>query len=75
MDDLSTRLWDNADIQRFLHLGKSATNEVMASHDFPAPVVGNRRYRRYMSDDIVQWAINRAALNTADRRSPRVPVT
>ncbi|MHB1173481.1 MAG: hypothetical protein ACYCZY_13565 [Lacisediminihabitans sp.] len=69
MDAPSPALWDNADIQKFLRLGKSATNEVMAEPDFPAPAYGDRRYRRYFPEDIVQWARDRAARKNAERRT------
>ena len=68
MDATTAALWDNEDIQRFLQLGKSATNEAMADPDFPAPAYGNRRYRRYFADDIIEWARQRAARRAAERR-------
>lgn len=64
-------LWDPSDVAAFLGLGKSATNEVMAAADFPAPVLGNRRYRRYVPDHVVEWALNRARVRAAGRS--RVP--
>lgn len=62
------RLWSHRDIAAFLTLGKSATNEVMAAADFPAPVVGNQRYRRYIPDDVIAWAIARSDAEAAERR-------
>jgi len=53
MGATSAALWDNSDIQTFLRLGKSATKEIMAEPDFPAPAIGDRRYRRYFADDII----------------------
>ena len=61
-------LWTHDDIAAFLNLGKSATNQVMAAADFPAPVVGDRRYRRYIPDDVVAWALTRAEAGVAERR-------
>lgn len=60
MDATSAALWDYTDIQHFLRLGKSAANERMARPDFPAPAVGQKRYRRYFPDDIIEWARQQA---------------
>ncbi|MDO8733241.1 MAG: hypothetical protein Q7L55_11850 [Actinomycetota bacterium] len=76
-DDIATPLlaqqglWDRSDIAAFLKLGKSATNEVMAAADFPAPVVGIRRYRRYVPDLVVAWALDRARGRMAERSRVR----
>lgn len=76
-DDIATPLlfqqglWDHSDIAAFLKLGKSATNELMAAADFPAPVIGNRRYRRYIPDQVVEWALDRARVRLAERRRVR----
>lgn len=64
-------LWDGEDVAAFLGLGKSAANLVMAAPDFPAPAVGNRRYRRYVPEEILAWARERAARRAAERRGPR----
>ncbi|MDI1288695.1 MAG: hypothetical protein PSX37_01930, partial [bacterium] len=61
-------LWSHDDIAAFLDLGKSATNEVMASADFPAPIAGDRRYRRYIPDDVIAWALDRADAQAIERR-------
>lgn len=68
-------LWTSVDIARYLRLGKSAAHDVIASHDFPAPVVGGPRYRRYLPEHVVAWAQRRAAMNDTDRRRPRPRTT
>ncbi len=61
-------MWSHRDIAKFLDLGKSATNQVISSADFPAPVVGDQRYRRYIPDDVVAWALERADAQATERR-------
>ena len=68
-------LWTSVDIARYLRLGKSAAHDVIASHDFPAPVLGGARYRRYLPEHVVAWAQRRAAMNDTDRRRPRPRTT
>lgn len=68
-------LWTSIDIARYLRLGKSAAHDVIASHDFPAPVVGGSRYRRYLPEHVIAWAQRRAAMNDSDRRQPRPRAT
>lgn len=68
-------LWTSVDIARYLRLGKSAAHDVIASHDFPAPVVGGSRYRRYLPEHVIAWAQRRAAMNESDRRQPRPRAT
>lgn len=68
-------LWTSVDIARYLRLGKSAAHDVIASHDFPAPVLGGARYRRYLPEHVVAWAQRRAAMNDTDRRRPRPRAT
>jgi hypothetical protein len=68
-------LWTSVDIARYLRLGKTATHAVIASPDFPAPVVGGRRYRRYLPEQVIAWAQHRAAMNDSNRRAPRARVT
>lgn len=68
---LGVLLWTSGDIARYLQLGKTATHAVIASEDFPAPVVGGRRYRRYLPEQVVAWAEHRAATNDSYRRAPR----
>lgn len=69
------RLWTSVDIGRYLRLGRTATHAVIASPDFPAPVVGGRRYRRYLPEQVIAWAQHRAAMNDSNRRAPRARVT
>lgn len=69
------RLWTSVDIGRYLRLGRTATHAVIASPDFPAPVVGGRRYRRYLPEHVIAWAQHRAAMNDSSRRAPRARVT
>jgi hypothetical protein len=61
-------MWSHRDIAASLDLGKSATNQVMASAGFPAPVVGDQRYRRYIPDDVIAWALDRADAQATERR-------
>ena len=68
-------LWTSVDIARYLRLGKTAAHTVIASPDFPAPVVGGRRYRRYLPEQVIAWAQHRAAMNDSNRRAPRARVS
>lgn len=68
-------LWTSVDIARYLRLGKTAAHAVIASEDFPAPVVGGRRYRRYLPEQVIAWAQYRAAMNDSNRRAPGARVT
>lgn len=68
-------LWTSVDIARYLRLGKSAAHAVIASHDFPAHVVGGARYRRYLPEHVIAWAQRCAAMNDTDRRRPRPRAT
>jgi len=68
-------LWTSIDIARYLRLGKSAAHDVIASRDFPAPVIGGARYRRYLPEHVVAWSQRRAAMNDSDRRQPRPRAT
>lgn len=68
-------LWTSADIGEYLCLGKTATHALIASPDFPAPVVGGRRYRRYLPEQVIAWTQHRAAMNDSDRRAPRARVS
>jgi len=68
-------LWTSADIGEYLRLGKTATHALIASPDFPAPVVGGRRYRRYLPEQVIAWAQHRAAMNESNRRAPRARVS
>lgn len=68
-------LWTSTDIGEYLRLGKTATHALIASSDFPAPVVGGRRYRRYLPEQVIAWAQHRAAMNESNRRAPRARVS
>lgn len=59
-------LWTSVDIAHYLRLGRTATHAVIAASDFPAPVVGGRRYRRYLPEHVIAWAEHRAATNDSE---------
>ena len=71
MDATSCALWASSDIQQFFRLGKSAVNELVARPDFPAPALGNERYRRWVPQQVIDWAMQESARRAQERRRGR----